>query len=63
MIFAVGSYTDARRLYAVSEVDEGAVAVFDLDENGTLVFSGQQVGPGTVNDHYSGIGHRGSKEY
>ncbi len=51
------SYLDwdsvSRRLYAVSEVNEGtgAVIAFDLDENGSLTFLGQQKGPGRAGCH------------
>ena len=45
--------SDSRRLYAVSEVDEGAGAItaFDLDENGFLTFLDQQKGPGRAGCH------------
>ncbi len=44
---------DSRRLYAVSEVDDGAgaIAAFDLDKNGFLTFLGQQKGPGRAGCH------------
>ncbi len=43
----------SRVLYAVSEMDEdfGAVAVFEIEEDGSLIFSGQQKGPGRAACH------------
>ncbi|MCK5735813.1 MAG: lactonase family protein, partial [Spirochaetaceae bacterium] len=45
--------SSSRKLFAVSEVNEdsGAVTVFDIKEDGTLIFSGRQKGPGRAGCH------------